>query len=419
MRHRIAPVLALSLSLSCVPLVLTGGGASAAGTVERLSGSGRVATAVALSAATRSAGDTVVIARADAYADALSGAPLAAKLDAPVLLSDRAALSAEVAAEVERLGASTAYLLGGLSALSAQVEKDLRAGGVEEVVRLSGASRFDTARAVAQELGATAAYLVQGNSADPARGWPDAVSVSGLAAFQQRPILLTESDVLPDVVARTLTELGITEVGIVGGTAAVSAGVEQAVRERVASVYRIAGSSRYATARMVGNQSLNAGMSAARTWLATGRNYPDALAAGPAVAADGGVLLLVDGHSIHGSPDTVAWLDAFQHDFTRVRLVGGQAAIAADVETDVERVMAGLDPEPSPTPSPPPPPPPPSPEPTQPPPSGGCDPSYPTVCIAPPPPDLDCGDVPYRRFTVRQPDPHDFDRDRDGIGCES
>ncbi|MEZ4868790.1 MAG: hypothetical protein R3C14_46125 [Caldilineaceae bacterium] len=49
----------------------------------------------------------------------------------------------------------------------------------------------------------------------------------------------------------------------------------------------------------------------------------------------------------------------------------------------------------------------------------GCDPSYPTVCIPPPPPDLDCGDIPYRRFTVRPPDPHNFDRDHDGIGCET
>ncbi len=52
-------------------------------------------------------------------------------------------------------------------------------------------------------------------------------------------------------------------------------------------------------------------------------------------------------------------------------------------------------------------------------PSGSnCDPSYPTVCIPSPPPDLDCGDIPYRRFPVRPPDPHRFDRDGDGIGCE-
>lgn len=48
-----------------------------------------------------------------------------------------------------------------------------------------------------------------------------------------------------------------------------------------------------------------------------------------------------------------------------------------------------------------------------------CDPSYPTVCIPPPPPDLDCKDIPFRRFKVLPPDPHRFDGDHDGIGCES
>ena len=50
---------------------------------------------------------------------------------------------------------------------------------------------------------------------------------------------------------------------------------------------------------------------------------------------------------------------------------------------------------------------------------GACDPAYPGVCIPPPPPDLDCRDVPYRRFEVLQPDPHRFDGDHDGVGCES
>ena len=48
-----------------------------------------------------------------------------------------------------------------------------------------------------------------------------------------------------------------------------------------------------------------------------------------------------------------------------------------------------------------------------------CDPSYPGVCIPRPPPDLDCGDISLRRFRVIGPDPHRFDVDGDGLGCES
>jgi micrococcal nuclease len=61
--------------------------------------------------------------------------------------------------------------------------------------------------------------------------------------------------------------------------------------------------------------------------------------------------------------------------------------------------------------SPPPPPPPPPP--------GNCDSAYPDVCIPPPPPDLDCGEISFRNFRVLAPDPHRFDGDGDGFGCET
>ena len=48
-----------------------------------------------------------------------------------------------------------------------------------------------------------------------------------------------------------------------------------------------------------------------------------------------------------------------------------------------------------------------------------CDESYPTVCIPPYPPDLDCGEISHKRFEVFGLDPHGFDRDNDGIGCEN
>ncbi len=52
-----------------------------------------------------------------------------------------------------------------------------------------------------------------------------------------------------------------------------------------------------------------------------------------------------------------------------------------------------------------------------------CAASYPTACTPPPPPDLDCGGITYRNFTVLynvpDPDPHGSDGDHDGVGCET
>ena len=48
-----------------------------------------------------------------------------------------------------------------------------------------------------------------------------------------------------------------------------------------------------------------------------------------------------------------------------------------------------------------------------------CDPAYPTLCIPRNSGDLDCGDIGARRFPVPGADPHRFDGDNDGVGCES
>ena len=50
--------------------------------------------------------------------------------------------------------------------------------------------------------------------------------------------------------------------------------------------------------------------------------------------------------------------------------------------------------------------------------SSNCDSAYPSGCIARPPPDLDFKDISAKNFEVRSPDPHNFDGDSDGIGCE-
>jgi micrococcal nuclease len=125
-----------------------------------------------------------------------------------------------------------------------------------------------------------------------------------------------------------------------------------------------------------------------------------------------------------------AWLDGELYNETLVREGMAQVAtfppdvkyaerfLAAQRAAQAERkglwgaCPAAQPPVPPPAPAPGPPTPTPAPQPQD------CHPSYPDVCIPPPPPDLDCGDIPHRNFRVLPPDPHRFDSDRDGIGCE-
>lgn len=52
-------------------------------------------------------------------------------------------------------------------------------------------------------------------------------------------------------------------------------------------------------------------------------------------------------------------------------------------------------------------------------PVSSCDSAYPTVCIPPPPPVLSCFDLEFSQFQVTGSDPHGFDEDNNGVGCES
>jgi len=224
--------------------------------IERVAGDDRITTAVAVSVRTFPDGaDEVLLARADAYPDALAGGPLAAALGAPVLLTGSAFLDPRTAAEIQRLDPDRITLLGGESALSSEVADG--AGTTASVRRLAGADRFGTAAAVAGELATDAArvFLVEGANPDPARGWPDAVAVSGLAAQETAPILLTHRDELPAATRAAVCAVG-ANVTVVGGSAAVSdtAAAQAGGCEGVRLTERLAGDNRYATSAAVAAQ---------------------------------------------------------------------------------------------------------------------------------------------------------------------
>jgi putative cell wall-binding protein len=305
-------------------------------TTTRLSGAGRIATALEVSRRTFERSDAVVLARADDYPDALAGAPLAALMEAPILLTPPGGLDPAVAAEIGRLGATRAYLLGGTAALSAAVQDQVLAQGVAETFRIAGADRYTTAVRIAELIGGPVAYVVKGHDTNPDRAWPDALSTAAAAAVQRRPLLLAAPDHLPAVTAQALRDLTITDATLVGGESALSADVLAQVSEAVERADRLGGTDRYDTARLVAERSRLIYANDTDLWVATGANWPDALVAGPAVAATRGVLLLVPTHDV-GTVDAVeAWFDARPGATERIHVLGGLDAISATIAAQLE-----------------------------------------------------------------------------------
>ena len=317
-------------------------GDAAVSQITRVAGVSRATTAVELSRTSHLEGTTtVVLARDDAYPDALAGGPLAALVEGPLLLTSSDALSADTAAEIDRLGAREVILLGGPSALSSSIEADLAELGITNVRRLAGNTRFETAAVIAAEFNEVEEiYLTRGADDGDRAGWPDAVAVGALAARQQQPILLAGGQgELPTETAAAIGEVEADTVILVGGTGALPEGLQAEVGTLGVETGRIAGASRTETAARVAARAVADGADATQPWLATAADFPDALAAGPAVAASGGVLLLSDADDLAGSPAVAEWLERHRGNMTTVRLVGGPAVLSDALATQVEELV--------------------------------------------------------------------------------
>ena len=294
--------------------------------IDRLAGPDRIATAVAV-ADSHPDPQTALLARADDHADALAGAPLAADRDGVVLLTGRDTLDDRVADWLDTHDLTDVTLLGSDAALSPSVADAVAETTGQPPARLAGDDRYATAAKIAAELDSDTAYLVEGHHPDPARGWPDAVAVSALASAEAAPILLTAHNTLPDATRDALR--GYDTVTAVGGTSAISDRVAEDAASDETTLERLAGDDRYGTSAAVADRHRSRHGDPSSIWLATGRAFPDALAAGP-VAADGGILLLVDGAGDGNAPEraTGQWLGAHGGDVNDLRIVGGTSAVS-------------------------------------------------------------------------------------------
>ena len=306
--------------------------------VRRVAGGDRVGTAVAVSAAAFPSAEVAVLARADEAADALAAAPLAAVLGGPVLLTGRDAVSEEVRGELERLGAGEIVVLGGEAAVGAGVVDALAAEGYE-VRRVAGEDRYATAAAVAREVagedGASSAYVASGE------GFADALAVGALAAAERAPVLLVRAGDVPAATAEALADLGVSRAVVVGGSAVVAPTVEDDLRGRAVDVERLAGGERYATAAAVHERALAGVNGGLDVWVADGGGFADALAAGPAAAAAGATLLLVEGERLETSRASAEHLRVLRARLEVVTVVGGPAAVTGTAPAELDALLFG------------------------------------------------------------------------------
>ncbi|MEZ0482081.1 Ig-like domain-containing protein [Planococcus sp. SSTMD024] len=283
----------------------------------RISGTSRYGTAIAISKEGWETADTVVLATAGDFPDALAGGPLAFQEDAPILLTRTGNLTDETKAEIERLGAEKVIILGSKGAVSLEVEEEVKQMGIT-TERIGGKNRFDTAALIADRLDSEEAVVAYGFN------FPDVLSVSAYAAKNGIPILLTRTNKLPVETAAALEAASKTHV--IGSTGAVG----EAVFNTLPNPTRYGGKSRYDTGFEVNNKLK---MGTEKAFIATGLNFPDALAGSVLAAKYDAPILLVKEQVI---PDATAeQLNAYE----AYSIFGGTGAVGEIVREQLDQQL--------------------------------------------------------------------------------
>lgn len=282
--------------------------------LDRLGGTDRYETSVAVSSAQFSSADTVYLARSDVFADAIAAGSLR---DGPVLLVPQCGrIPWVVGQEIDRLDPDEVVALGGEQSIC-QDTLETAADG-REAVRLGGGDRFETAALIAQRAfpgGADTVYLAeQQESADAVAG----------GTLTDGPILLVRrgENSAPTATAEAIEALDPDEVIALGGKLVVTtSALADAAQDRPTA--RIAGEDRYATSAAIAQRAFPEGSS--RTYLANGRSVADSVVGG--VLTRGPILLVPDDCRVLSQP---VWRRLGEHPPEKLVALGGKQALCTE-----------------------------------------------------------------------------------------
>ncbi|MEO8469407.1 MAG: cell wall-binding repeat-containing protein [Chloroflexota bacterium] len=298
----------------------------------RLAGVDRYATGAAISAATYPPGVAVAyVATGLNFPDALAGAAAAGSQGAPILLVTQNAIPGATAVELTRLQPGRIVVLGATGVISNSVLSALAAYTTGTVTRIAGMDRYATAAAISAATyapGVAIAYVATGLN------FPDALAGAAAAGSQGAPVLLVGTDEIPSATADELTRLQPGRIVILGAGGVVSTNVDDALHAfTTGAVTRLAGDNRYATAAAISAATYAPGVAIA--YVATGLNFPDALAGAAAAGWQHAPILLVTKDSIPAA--TAAELQRLNP--ARVVILGSTGVVSEAVRIQLQQYV--------------------------------------------------------------------------------
>ena len=266
--------------------------------VVRYAGANRYDTAAMLSKAShKTTSDTVIIADAMTFQDALIAVPLAKAYNAPLLLANPNIVTKQTEAELARLKAKKVIIVNTSNALKKGTLDALKKKYTTQIIR--GNNCFETSKRVAEELQKKTKKAPTDVFFTTNKAFADALSISPVAALKGAPILYVDPSkkTLDSNILAYLNKVkgSIKNVYIVGGKVAVPAAIENSIKKALPkkNVKRFDGAQRYETCVMI-NKYFASLLNSKTVCVAKGLDFPDALAGGVFAANQKAPLLLAD-----------------------------------------------------------------------------------------------------------------------------
>ena len=321
MKKSVSVLLATSLVTSGITglqnTVLADTANSADSKVERISGTDRYETCVNISKKAYKSSEVAILASGQKIQDALASGGVAAKLKAPLLLTQKDRLPSVVLDELKRLNVKKVILVGGQESISKSLENQL--DNMFKVERVSGKDRYETSIKLAEELNKynkQENIIVNGNTVD-------ALTAGAVAAKLNRSIILTNGVNLPEGANRVVNPTSPNNI-IIGGISSIN--IEGLKGER------IGGSDRYETSTKIA-EKYYAGKTN-KALLANGVNSIDALSAINLVVSENAPVLLTAYDSLDN--DVSKFLE---NNTNKVYVLGGYQSISDDVYKNIEKKL--------------------------------------------------------------------------------
>lgn|GEM_PF-1073564 len=298
----------------------------------RLAGNDRLATAVAISQRTFPESHTanaVLLATGLNFPDALAGASLGKIKDAPLLLVTTYQNSKVTLDEIQRVlkPSGTVYILGGEGVVAPVFVTDLQRRGYD-IRRLAGLNRYATAVAIAKEVkvsGGGEVIVATGQN------FPDSLSISPYAAANGIPMVLVNQNEIPTEVENYLNTLQPSEITIVGGAGVVSTSVESGLKQLLPSITtrRFGGIDRFETCVKITQELF--GNNSSSLFVATGIDFPDALAGSVLAGFNNAPIILIKPTEV---PNVIlGYITQLNH--KKVVALGGERVVSREVYTNI------------------------------------------------------------------------------------